>query len=195
MKFIYSFIVCFNVCCAFGQITPESEYYRRMDLGQELMYEGKYDAAQSEFLFVLENMAVIPTELAYFFGRNSFNLDAYKQSINWLNKYLQLKGAKGQYYDDAIQYLQFSEDKYMELQRNKTSVLSAYDLASLQYDCEGLDKMICPVCKGSGVIFRHGIFDTHYQTCPYSNGEGYLSCKNYNLFMMGILTPHDSLSR
>ena len=153
-----------------------------------------YQAAQIEFLFVLENMEVIPTDLAYLFGRNSFHLASYKQSVNWLNKYLQLKGTKGQYYQEAIQYLQFSEDKYMELQRSLKQDQSNALIAS-KYDCGGLSKMICPVCKGSGVIFKQGIFDIHYQTCPYSEGEGYLSCQDYNLFMMGILTLQDSLSR
>ena len=67
-------------------------------------------------------MEVIPTDLAYLFGRNSFHLASYKQSVNWLNKYLQLKGTKGQYYQEAIQYLQFSEDKYMELQRSLNKI-------------------------------------------------------------------------
>ena len=36
-----------------------------MDYGQQLMIAGEYQAAQTEFMFVLENMAVIPTDLAY----------------------------------------------------------------------------------------------------------------------------------
>ena len=194
MKFLISSFLWFSLFSSYGQIPSESEYYRRMDLGQQLMIAGDYQAAQIEFLFVLENMEVIPTDLAYLFGRNSFHLASYKQSVNWLNKYLQLKGTKGQYYQEAIQYLQFSEDKYMELQRSLNQDQSNALIAS-KYDCGGLRKMICPVCKGSGVIFKQGIFDIHYQTCPYSEGEGYLSCKDYNLFMMGVLTLQDSLSR
>jgi len=194
MKFLISYFLLFSLFCSYGQVPSESEYYRRMDLGQQLMIAGDYQAAQIEFLFVLENVEVIPTDLAYLFGRNSFHLASYKQSVNWLNKYLQLKGTKGQYYQEAIQYLQFSEDKYMELQRSLNQDQSNALIAS-KYDCGGLSKMICPVCKGSGVIFKQGIFDIHYQTCPYSEGEGYLSCKDYNLFMMGVLTLQDSLSR
>jgi hypothetical protein len=194
MKFLISSFLLFSLFCSYGQIPSESEYYRRMDLGQQLMIAGDYQAAHKEFLFVIENMEVIPTDLAYFFGRNSFHLASYKQSVNWLNKYLQLKGTKGQYYQEAIEYLQFSEDKYMELQRSLIQDQSNTLIAS-KYDCGGLSKMICPVCKGSGVIFKQGIFDIHYQTCPYSEGGGYLSCQDYNLFMMGVLTLQDSLSR
>ncbi|OUT99139.1 MAG: hypothetical protein CBB92_06110 [Flammeovirgaceae bacterium TMED32] len=194
MKFLISSFLWSSLFCSNVQIPSESEYYRRMDLGQQLMIAGDYQVAQIEFLFVLENMEVIPTDLAYFFGRNSFHLAYYKQSVNWLNKYLQLKGTKGKYYQEAIQYLQFSEDKYMELQRSLKQDQSNPLIAS-KYDCGGLSKMICPVCKGAGVIFKQGIFDIHYQTCPYSEGDGYLSCKDYNLFMMGVLTLQDSLSR
>ena len=194
MKFLIGSLLLLSTLNSYGQIASESEYYRRMDLGQKHMIAGDYTAAQTEFLFVLENMEVIPTDLAYLFGRNSFHLAFYKQSVNWLNKYLQLKGTKGQYYQEAIQYLQFSEDKYMELQRAVKQDQSNALIAS-KYDCGGLSKMICPVCKGSGVVFKQGLFDIHYQTCPYSAGEGYLSCRDYNLFMMGILTLQDSLSR
>ena len=194
MKFLIGSLLLLSTLNSYGQIASESEYYRRMDLGQKHMIAGDYTAAQTEFLFVLENMEVIPTDLAYLFGRNSFHLASYKQSVNWLNKYLQLKGTKGQYYQEAIQYLQFSEDKYMELQRAVKQDQNNALIAS-KYDCGGLSKMICPVCKGSGVVFKQGLFDIHYQTCPYSVGEGYLSCKDYNLFMMGILTLQDSLSR
>ena len=194
MKFLIGSLLLLSTLNSFGQMASESEYYRRIDLGQKLMIAGDYTAAQTEFLFVLENMEVIPTDLAYLFGRNSFHLASYKQSVNWLNKYLQLKGTKGQYYQEAIQYLQFSEDKYMELQRAVKQDQSNALIAS-KYECGGLSKMICPVCKGSGVVFKQGLFDIHYQTCPYSAGEGYLSCRDYNLFMMGILTLQDSLSR
>lgn len=147
---------------------------------------GKYDSAQVLFESVLQNMAKLPSEMAYYFGRNSFHLGKYKQSINWLNKYIQLKGTKGKYYEPAIQYLQYAEGEFLRIQRTQAKQLEV-DLQSAEYDCGGLEKMLCPVCHGSGVVIQAGLFDEVYKTCPYSLGEGYLSCEEFNLFMRGDL--------
>jgi tetratricopeptide (TPR) repeat protein len=171
-----------------AQIIRESELLRRMDLGAALMANGKYDSAQIEFQFVLQNMEKLPSEMAYYFGRNSFHIRKYKQSINWLNKYIQLKGTKGRYYEAAVQYLQFAEDEYIKIQRLQAKQFEV-DLESSEYNCGGLEKMLCPVCHGSGVIVKPGPFDNVYKTCPYSEGEGYLSCEEYNQFMRGELEP------
>lgn len=152
------------------------------------MKAGKYDSAQIEFLFVLENKEKLPSEMAYFFGRNSFHLGEFKQSINWLNKYIQLKGTRGRFYEDAIRYLQLAEDEYLQIRRGQVRRLED-DLENSNYDCGGLEKMLCPVCHGSGVVIRAGTFDVVYKTCPYSEGEGYLSCEEFNLFMRGELEP------
>ncbi|MEM6641343.1 MAG: hypothetical protein AAF616_00075 [Bacteroidota bacterium] len=171
-----------------GQIIRESELRRRMDVGAELMATGYYDSAQVLFQSVLQNMEKLPSEVAYLFGRNSYHLGKYKQSINWLNKYIQLKGTKGRYYEAAIQFLQFAEDEYLRIQRQAAKQVSI-DLNSAEYDCGGLEKMLCPVCHGSGVVIQAGVFERVYKTCPYSLGEGYLSCDEYNLFMRGELAP------
>ena len=91
--------------------------------------------------------------MAYLFGRNSYHLGKYKQSINWLNKYIQLKGTKGKYYEPAIQFLQYAEDEYLRIQRSQSEQFKK-DIASAEYDCGGLEKMLCPVCHGSGVVVQ-----------------------------------------
>ncbi len=188
MRIFLSSIIIFLSLTTFSQIIRESELVRRIDKGAELMALGKYDSAQVLFQSVLQNMEKLPSEIAYFFGRNSYHLGKYKQSINWLNKYIQLKGTKGRYYEPAIQFLQFAEDEYLRIQR-KAAKQFEVDLESAAYDCGGLEKMLCPVCHGSGVVIQTGLFDQVYKTCPYSLGEGYLSCKEYNLFMRGELEP------
>ena len=186
MKSVILVILLTIASASFGQIIRESELLRRMDKGAELMAIGKYDSAQLLFQSVLQNMEKLPSQMAYLFGRNSYHLGKYKQSINWLNKYIQLKGTKGRYYEPAIQYLQFSEDEYLRIQRKAAKQVSV-DLENAEYDCGGLEKMLCPVCHGSGVVIQAGLFDQVYKTCPYSLGEGYLSCAEYNQFMRGEL--------
>ena len=136
----------------------------------------------------MQNMTTLPSNLAYYFGKNSYHLGKYKQSINWLNKYIQLKGARGRFYEDAVRILQLSEDEYLKVEREKSDEMRS-SLSSGEYDCGGLEKMICPVCKGEGVLIKQGPFENLYKTCPYSAGEPYLTCEEYNLFMKGELEP------
>lgn len=161
---------------------------KKMDMAVELMEQGEYKAAEGEFLQVMKGMETLPSDLAYYFGRNSYHLSKFKQSINWLNKYIQLKGTRGRFYEEAVKYLQLSEDKYLELSRKQTEDIRS-ELSGGEYDCGGLEKMICPVCHGNGVVIKQGAFDKVYQTCPYSLGESFLSCEEYNLFMRGRLEP------
>jgi tetratricopeptide (TPR) repeat protein len=171
----------------YGQIT-RAELLRRMDLGKALMENGDYEEAEKEFVLVLKHMQPLPQEMAYLYGRNSFHLKQYKRSINWLNKYLQLKGARGTNYEKAVMYLKLSEEAYLA-ERRAQSQQVADALADADFDCGGLEKMLCPVCHGSGVVISKGIFEPIYKTCEVSNGEGFLSCADYNLFMKGLLKP------
>ncbi|MEM9324755.1 MAG: hypothetical protein AAGA85_03830 [Bacteroidota bacterium] len=171
-----------------AQEITEGQFATAMDRGEALMKQGKHEEANESFLFVINNKEVLPSSLAYLFGQNSYHLGKYKQSINWLNKYIQIKGTQGRYYEPAVYYLQLAENAYIEIQRKRSAEM-ADALVNDDYDCGGLDNMICPVCHGSGVIIKAGYFDKVYKTCPYSAGEGYLTCEDYNLFMRGLLEP------
>jgi tetratricopeptide (TPR) repeat protein len=189
MKLILSFGLLFCFFTMFAQVIPERELYRRLDLGEEMLKRGEYEEANNEFLFVIENMKNLPPKIAYFFGRNSFHLGQYKQSINWLNKYIQLQGTSGPYYEQAVSFLDRAERQYIARQKS-ASTNDLYE-ASL-FDCGGFEKMICPVCKGDGVIIKKNPFGKSYNTCHYCEGNAYLSCEDYNLFMQGKLSPEES---
>ncbi len=185
---IFSFFTFGLYFHLFGQSILDGELSRRMDQGVIMMESGQYESAQKEFLFVMSKMESLPSEMAYYFGRNSFHLTKYKQSINWLNKYIQLKGTQGRYYEMATKYLQLAEEEYIYISKEQTAEIQK-ELQGDDYNCGGLQKMICPVCNGTGVIIKDGPFDRIYQTCPYSLGESYLSCEEYNQFMRGELEP------
>lgn len=166
----------------------KTDLNRRMDVGKEMMLGGSYDSADYQFAMVLQNLKPLPSEMAYLYGRNSYHLGKYKRAINWLNKYIQLKGARGIYYEESVQYLQLSEAAYIA-ERKANAVAASEELASSEFDCGGLEKMLCPVCSGSGVVIEPGKFEPLYKTCPYSAGEAFLTCEEYNLFMKGKLDP------
>jgi len=172
---------------ATGQIM-KTELNRRMDAAAEMMLGGSYDSADHELTIVLKNLKPLPAKMAYYYGRNSYHIGKYKRAINWLNKYVQLKGPRGIHYEETVEFLKLSEKAFLEERRANTLEVSQ-ELGAQDFDCGGLDKMLCPVCNGTGVIITQGTFDPVYKTCPYSLGEGFLSCEEYNLFMKGELEP------
>jgi hypothetical protein len=186
-KLLFVLLLVFSLM-AFGQRPTEGQLSKEIDDAVALMESGQYDAADIAFRLVIGKMETLPSNLAYYFGRNSFHLEKHKQSINWLNKYIQLKGTKGRFYDDAVKYLQLAEEEYLIISRQNQQQMET-ELSSGEYDCGGLSKMICPVCHGNGVVIKRGPFDLIYQTCPYSAGESFLTCEEYNLFMKGLLAP------
>ncbi|MEQ8238205.1 MAG: hypothetical protein RIA69_03285 [Cyclobacteriaceae bacterium] len=190
LKKLYLALIFFNylIINASAQEIMDGELSRKMDMAVALMDHGSYESADKLLFEVMQGLETLPSEIAYYFGRNSFHIKKYKQSINWLNKYIQLKGTKGRFYEPAVRYLQLAEEEFLIISRQKTQKL-AIELSGGNYDCGGLEKMICPVCHGNGVIIKKGPFDARFQTCPYSLGESYLSCEEYNQFMRGELSP------
>lgn len=165
--------------------TKESQLQLTIDEGIIAMNNQKYAIANEKFTTVIDQLKPLPSKIAFYFGKNSFFLNEYKQSINWLSKYIQLKGTKGVYYEEAKLYLELSEKKYLEI--NKETLTEIEESLDNDFECYSQDKMKCPACKGSGVLITKGALGNHYATCPYSGGTGYLTCKEYNLFLKGKL--------
>ena len=186
MKYILLLILVTSSLLVKGQGNdPKLQLY--IDEGLELMQAKDYEAADQKFREVIDNLKPLPSRMAFFFGKNSYYLGKYKQSINWLNKYIQLKGADSQYYDAAKQFLQLAEEGYLASRSDELADISA-DLEN-DFDCYSDEFMVCPACKGSGVLIKQGAMENIYQTCPFSGGDGYLTCEEYNLYMKGKLEP------
>ncbi len=162
---------------------------RELDSGVFYMDEGRYVVADEKFKYVLENIKSVPSDLVFYFGKNSFQLMKYKQSIDWLNKYIQLKGTNGQFSQEAIQLLKKAEAEFVKEKIVETQ--KAEEILSINYeiDCGPSGKVICPVCKGEHVIIKPGAFKNEYKTCPYCNEHGILTCEEYNQLVRGELKP------
>jgi len=165
-----------------------------LDLGIKQYENGNFEEADQSFRQVLESVKVLPAEICFYFGVNSFYLEKYKQSINWLNKYIALKGTSGQYFEECSEYLKKAEENYLTASAsNKNEVYDpgeAVDYTVMpKVDCGPSGKVICPVCKGQTVIIKRGAFGLIYKTCPYSDDHGYLTCDEYNLLLQGLLKP------
>jgi hypothetical protein len=162
---------------------------RTLDSGAVLMDEGKYLLADEKFRYVLDNIRSVPSDLVFYFGKNSFYLERYKQSIDWLNKYIQLKGTTGQYSQDAIAWLKKAEAEFVK-EKSKDAE-KALEVLSGDYDidCGPSGMVICPVCKGEHVIVRRGPLGNDFRTCTYCNEHGLLTCEQYNKLVRGQLNP------
>lgn len=174
----------------------EQEQLKRMKLNQQLdsaiyfMDMGEHLMADQKFKYVLANIKAVPSDLAYYFGKNSYFLKQYKQSIDWLNKYIQLKGMNGQFSKDAVAWLRKSETELLSERKQEEAAKSEQVLSSnYEIDCGPTGRVICPVCRGDHVIIKKGAFGDDYRTCPYCNEHGILTCEEYNLLVKGELKP------
>lgn len=162
----------------------------QLDSAVLLTDNGNYKAAEEKYLYVLKNLKAIPSDLAYHFGRNSYLLNNYAQSIDWLTKYIQLKGTNGTYYDDAVAYLDKANAgrlKEREVESAKASVILSrnYDV-----DCGPTGKVTCPVCNGSTVVIKKTYFGESYKTCTTCAQKGFLNCEDFNKLLRGEFKPN-----
>ncbi|HMR58549.1 MAG TPA: hypothetical protein PKC10_14590, partial [Cyclobacteriaceae bacterium] len=65
---------------------------RQIDSVALLIEQQNYTAADVKIVNILKTVRSVPSDLTFYLGKNSFYLAKYKQSVDWLNKYVQLKG-------------------------------------------------------------------------------------------------------
>lgn len=160
---------------------------REYDSAVLLLEAGHYIEADEKFRFVLANLRSIPSDLTFHFGRNSFHLAKYQQSIDWLNKYIQLKGTNGQFSTEAVELKRKAEQAYLKEKTNQAEKVEQVFSTSYDLDCGPTGKVVCPACRGDHVIIKKGMFSNEYRTCPYCNEQGLLTCDEYNLMIRGEL--------
>lgn len=164
-----------------------SDMMRHLDSGVFYLDNEQYMLADKKFKYVLDNIRSVPSDLTFYFGKNSYYLKKYKQSIDWLNKYIQLKGPSGRFYREATDYLKLSETEFIKEKSKDIKKVEEVLSANYEIDCGPTGKVSCPVCKGDHVITKKGIFGNEYKTCPYCNEHGILSCEEYNKLLRGEL--------
>ncbi|MEC7244891.1 MAG: hypothetical protein VXV77_03520, partial [Bacteroidota bacterium] len=110
---------------------------------ENLILQKKYLEADSILKEKIKNSDKVSSDLTFLFGKNSFFLNKYKQSINWLNKYLELRGQAGKYSDETIKFLELSNTKFLiETEKDIENVY--VQLFSYNYiNCTN-DRKICP---------------------------------------------------
>ncbi len=162
---------------------------RELDSGVYYLDLAEYVKADEKFQYVLENVRSVPSDLTFFFGKNSYHLHKYRQSIDWLNKYIQLKGTNGQYSEEAVALLKKSEAEFVKEKSMASAKVGEVLSVNFDIDCGPSGKVTCPVCKGNHVVIKKGAFGPEYKTCSYCNEHGLLTCIEYNQLLRGQLLP------
>ena len=171
----------------------ESQQMMRMDEGVEYMNTGKFALADDIFREVLRNVEVVPADLCFYFGKNSYHLNKFSQSIDWLNKYIEIKGTSGRFFDQAVEYKQLAEaDMKMD---TEDEIKGSYSdqvpqRSRLVINCAQTPFIVCPVCKGEGIVIQGGALgSTIYKPCKHCEESGRMTCENYKLYVKGELIP------
>lgn len=202
-----SLVLLFVASCtfAFAQTEAEKEKIREREIQRQAerqraismkldsavvsMNEGDYEEAEFKFMEVLKSVRSVPSDLTFYFGKNSYYLGKYKQSIDWLNKYIQLKGTSGQFSQEAMSIKQQSETALLKEKENEAKQASQVLAQDYDIDCGPTGKVTCPVCNGTTVIIKKGYISNTYKTCAYCHLKGVLTCAEYNQLLKGELKP------
>ncbi len=184
-------LILFGLLMAAYSVNGQADVSKLKDLdtGVDFLETGNYKEADVYFRKVLKNVEVLPTNLSYYFGKNSFYLNKYKQSIDWLSKYIELEGTRGRFFSDAVEHLNKAESEYRKQREAEIQKVVAELSTEHEIDCGISGKVKCPVCHGEGVIIKEGVFGKEYTTCPYSDEQGMLTCVEFNLLIRGRLKP------
>jgi hypothetical protein len=158
-----------------------------LDSAMTLTDMGEYEAADVKYKTVLKNIKSVPSDLTYYFGLNSFHLGLNRQSIDWLNKYIQLKGTTGKYSNDAVAILKNAEAALITVKKEDAKQATEILSQNFDIDCGPTGKVVCPVCNGSTVVIKRNYLGDTYKTCGYCNKLGYLTCGEYNKLLRGQL--------
>ena len=203
--FVFSIFILMATLTGFAQTETEKEKIRQLEIQRQadrqramnvkldsavtLMNEGDYQAADEKFLTILKSVKSVPSDITFYFGKNSYFLGKYKQSVDWLNKYVQLKGTSGQFSQETITLKQKAEVELLKEKEQETKQSLQVFAQDYDIDCGPTGKVTCPVCNGSTVIIKKGYITSTYKTCSYCNLKGVLSCEDYNKLLRGELKP------
>lgn len=169
------------------EMSKKAEWDRYLESVFRETRQGNYEAADIKYREIFANISKVSSDLCFYFGKNSYFIDKYYQSIDWLNKYIELKGTGGKYFNEAKQLIELNKTA-LKAQKTQDAV-AAKEILSQDYtiDCGPSGKIKCPVCEGETVIIKKSFFGDQYTTCNFCNKNGVLTCDEYNKLLRGEL--------
>lgn len=148
-----------------------------------------YKAANKTFRKALASGKILPTDLSYLFAETLYIIHQYQNSQNFVDKYIELAGQGGNYYDKAIELKGLLSQEFERIKACPYCNLSGYRYISCDncnavgtttevcYNCKGSGITVCPKCLGQGVYITFNSFSgKQYHSCDICDGKGYVEC-------------------
>jgi DnaJ-class molecular chaperone len=192
---LYRSFLFFTLMMVFGgtlvaQVSPNlGNTSRMMNQATAAMATGEYEKANELFRQIIQSNVPIPSEMPYFFAETLYQLKQYDNSRNFLNKYLDLNGFKGEHYQQAKDLEKKLEEPLREIAACQFCDKKGYRLLTCT-TCSG-DKQVeqdCTLCKaqgivgcsrcgGKGIVTKKNVFNIlEYYGCERCSGTGRLTC-------------------
>ncbi len=153
------------------------------------MERNDFETANSIFRNLIDSGLPLPEEMPYYFAETLFELKQFDNSQNFLNKYLEINGFRGENYEGAQALKKKLEKPLREINQCQLCNAQGYRLQtcetcngaqqieqSCSY-CKGIGIVGCSRCAASGMITKRNIFNiVEFYECDRCNGKGRLTC-------------------
>ncbi len=162
---------------------------RALNQAIDAMERGDYQKANEQFRQIIQSNVPIPPEMPYLFAETLFHLGQYDNSQNFLNKYLDLNGFKGDHYKEAKDLQAKLQPKIEEIKSCQLCDRKGYRLVDcstcngsthIEQDCRvcrGNGIVGCSRCAGKGLVTKKNVFNiVEYYDCERCDGNGRLTC-------------------
>ncbi|MEQ8533414.1 MAG: hypothetical protein RIB86_16280, partial [Imperialibacter sp.] len=152
-----SMVFCLLIISSYGgwAQTGQSRAKALLEEAKGYMAKEDYRAADKKFRQILSLNEVVPTEALYFFAFTLEKNHQLQSSRNFLDKYTDLTGKSGEYFNEA------------KMLQNRLDVL-AREIEACEYcDNDGFRLITCSQCDGSGHVD---------DKCPLGHGFGEITC-------------------
>lgn len=148
-----------------------------------------FSKANEYFRQIIQSNSPIPPEMPYLFAETLYHLGQFDNSQNFLNKYLDLNGFKGEHYEQAKELQAKLGPKMEEIKAchrcdNKgyrfMDCTTCNGTTHLEQDCRicrGNGIVGCSRCAGKGLVTKKNVFNiVEYYDCERCDGKGRLTC-------------------
>ncbi len=162
---------------------------RLLNQATDAMERADFQKANEYFRQIIQSNVPIPPEMPYLFAETLFHLGQYDNSQNFLNKYLDLNGFKGEHYEEAKELQARLAPKMEEIKTCQLCDRKGYKLEDcitcngsthIEQDCricKGNGIVGCSRCAGKGLVTKKNVFNiVEYYDCERCDGNGRLTC-------------------